>query len=438
LVGQRGSLYSILGMHEATNYQSNLDHLPVQVSDTLLEVLGKEGKLTFLQLYVDSPHVHVKMPYKHPVSGAIVTCRLSHPNFQTAMLSRANTYLKHMEDLKDKLVLQLGMRIEQVRHFEEDIPSEVFPESHFCKEAIFSLLSNSAIVIPFKDSVCPNGLLPTLNKVMDHVIRELRYLYNTSEGVAKYDPCWKAFQLELALEEVFFGHPLSKGDYQVSVSLGTSTVNPKSLTHTRGFIGLASHSSASVGESPPPLDNWTKNDLQRQHIERIFPLCQTLEASPAVIGVALVKLLLCDIYRRNTDIPMSALYSDAAPRRLTGSQDLVVLCEDLSTKNSFPAPLTFGRARSLLVEAGIDVKNCLLKGFISEKMKFFPAIKFRDLKDTRKVYWNCRDYILLEVEGNETLLSKVVSATLQVCTEVERRSLSYSRNLEKYREHGMV
>ena len=44
----------------------------LDVSDDLMGVLAKEGKVTFLQLYVDSPHAYVNMPFKHPVSGAIV------------------------------------------------------------------------------------------------------------------------------------------------------------------------------------------------------------------------------------------------------------------------------------------------------------------------------------------------------------------------------
>lgn len=138
LVGPRGSLYSILGIHEATNYQTDLDHLPHSLSPTLLDALGVEGKLTFLQLYVDSPHVHLQMPYKHPVSGTLVTCRMSHPQFQRSLLSRASQYMCHMEDLKEKLV-QLGLRIEQVRRFEKNIPWEIDPQEYFCQQALYML-----------------------------------------------------------------------------------------------------------------------------------------------------------------------------------------------------------------------------------------------------------------------------------------------------------
>lgn len=128
MVGPRESLYSILGIHEATNYQTDLDHRPLSLQQTLLDVLGAEGTLNFLQLYVDSPHVHIQMPYRHPVSGTLATCRISHPQFQQALMSRAVQYIDHVEDLTRKVDIQLGLRIEQVRRFEEYILSEIDPK----------------------------------------------------------------------------------------------------------------------------------------------------------------------------------------------------------------------------------------------------------------------------------------------------------------------
>lgn len=179
--------------------------------------------------------------------------------------------------------------------------------------------------------------------------------------------------------------------------------------------------------------------MQTKCIECLFPLCQTLEAAPSVTGVALVTVLLCDIYKSNTDIPMASLKSDHPPGRLVGAWPLETLCDDLAEKDSFPVPKTFGRARTLVTQAGKDPKVCLLAGFVEAKLNFFPAFKFWDTKGGKRLWWNFRDYVQVHSAGSEPFpISQVASLNLQVCVEIERRSLTYTWNLDKYRDHGMA
>ncbi len=113
LVGVGGRLFSVLSMHEAVNFQTTLDKKRSNIKNTLLSLLSSKT-VRFLQLYVVSPHVHLRMTHKHPVSGVISTCGLLHHQTRKAMYTRAQTYLQHMEDLKLKMVGQLKSRIEQV------------------------------------------------------------------------------------------------------------------------------------------------------------------------------------------------------------------------------------------------------------------------------------------------------------------------------------
>ncbi|CAL8380725.1 unnamed protein product [Arctogadus glacialis] len=141
----------------------------------------------------------------------------------------------------------------------------------------------------FQDREDGRGLLSTLRGVVSHLAGILGESFRASEGMGRYDPSWKAYQAELALEELFFGHPLSSLDNTLSASLGTSTVSERSATHERGFIGLAPHNSASLEESPPPLHHWTRDPLQETRIERLWALCQCVEAGAAVLGAALIR-----------------------------------------------------------------------------------------------------------------------------------------------------
>lgn len=71
-----------MGTHKATNFQRYLDNTGMEVSKDLLSVLAKDSMLSLIQMYVDSPHANIEMPYNHPVMDAILTCGLSQiPNY---------------------------------------------------------------------------------------------------------------------------------------------------------------------------------------------------------------------------------------------------------------------------------------------------------------------------------------------------------------------
>ncbi|CAL8283106.1 unnamed protein product [Lota lota] len=255
-----------------------------------------------------------------------------------------------------------------------------------------------------------------------------------------YSASWKAYQMELAFEELVYGHPLSTLDYQLSASLGTCSVNPKSLTHYRGFLGLAPYNSASVGEDPPPLHSWTNDDILKTNIKRVFPLTETFGAAPSLVGAALITVLLEDLYKANFFVPFAGLRSSIVTDGwcMKGSMTIEGLAEQLATQNAFPYPKTFGRARQMAHNAGHDVSRCLLLGIIDHKLKFFPAIKFTDLRNSKRVTWKPNEYVELHsVDSAPSLLAQAASLTGDVCLEIERRGLAYPRTLERYKDHGM-
>lgn len=94
----------------------------------------------------------------------------------------------------------------------------------------------------------------------------------------------------------------------------------------------------------------------------MFPLAESLGAGPAVVGEALVMVLLKDLHGRNEGFPSGALASQSPPGFLKGSVTLDHLCEDLATRDSFPAPLTFASARLMVTQSGLDPKDVLMAG----------------------------------------------------------------------------
>lgn len=93
IVGRMGALS--LRIHEACNLQSNLDTLPQDIGEELMAILQFPGQVSFLQLYVTSPHAHLQMAFKHPFSGAIMNCGLRPHMLHKVLGDQARTYMEH-------------------------------------------------------------------------------------------------------------------------------------------------------------------------------------------------------------------------------------------------------------------------------------------------------------------------------------------------------
>ncbi|KAK5936114.1 hypothetical protein CgunFtcFv8_027911 [Champsocephalus gunnari] len=440
-LGHDGTLYSTLSIFEAVNYSSNMDGKPHKWSKKMRNLFTPVN-ITFLQLYCDAPHNHLKsaFAYKHPVSGCIVTCGLCHKDTNKAMLSRALDYIEHVEEMAKKMVGQIHLRMEVVGLFEKEdgIPSIFVPEEFFRLPAIDHLMSTIPLVLPFLDEANGEGLPTVIRDILEYLGITLRKGFDSHLFVGGFLSSWTTYQAELAVEETLWGHPLSNLDTKWSVSLGTDTISENSLTYMRGFLALAPPNSASVESEPPPLSNWTHDPLQVTRILRVFILGDTLEAAPSLVGAQIIRIFLGDIYKRNDRIPLGAMAGTTPPGKLKGSVHVDKVVEDLATRDSFHAPDTFGRARNMCMKRGIDITECLMLGFLELKLKFFPAFTLRDVRKKKILGWNGTDWYELCQRGQaSSKRARAAYLTGDVCIEIERRNLSYSRNLEIYRDNGM-
>ena len=214
LVGQRGQLFSCMSMFQAANFSSSLDGLAADWSTEVSSVL-KAPNVLFLQMYTDSPHRKLSRAFRHPVSGCIAVCGHMQQVTAKKMVQRARDYLAHMGDLEEKLVGQMSMRMEQVCKFRagvEGVPASLEPQSLFGMEELRCLLRTRPLVVPFKDTADGSGVMTALRAVTRHYVVELTGLMRNSNGLGGFLSTWSAYQAELALEEVFWGHPLCQED----------------------------------------------------------------------------------------------------------------------------------------------------------------------------------------------------------------------------------
>lgn len=234
---------------------------------------------------------------------------------------------------------------------------------------------------------------------MNHLTDTLQSLFNNNRGKGGFTQSWSSLQCEMVLEELFYGRLLYHLPVLYSISLGTNSTDPNSLTKQRGFLGLSPVGSTSVGESPPPLKIWINDPIQRQRIERLFPLTNALQASPAVVGENLLKVLLSDLHDRNDRLNIQALKQQTPPllAKLIGCRTKQQFCRELSERKAFNHPLAFGRAVELAQSAGHDVSRCLIQEM--QEYKYFPCITYWDEKRHPKAKWNKRDYIQLLNDG---------------------------------------
>lgn len=103
VVGARGTLFPVYSMAEAANFQSNIDHMPLDVDPTLRQVLCEDGcNVNFVQLYAVTPHCYESSTPRHPVSRVITMCDLHIEKHRRIILTNAERYVDYMEDLGRK------------------------------------------------------------------------------------------------------------------------------------------------------------------------------------------------------------------------------------------------------------------------------------------------------------------------------------------------
>lgn len=200
-----------MSMHECANMQTELDQHELYV-DPLLTQIATPPFVTFWQFYVDSPHTHYKSTFRHPISGLIVNGGLSHPNYVKALDTRAEDYYVHMQDLAQKCICPFSLRMEMVQALDQHelgvLKEPIQAHSFFCILHIQKLLDELPLVVPFKWEEEESSLQFILSKCLTHMVEELWDLCKQYRGKGGFLPVWRAFQLEIALEEAFHGNPL--------------------------------------------------------------------------------------------------------------------------------------------------------------------------------------------------------------------------------------
>ena len=445
LVNTRGTLYSALSLYDAVNFQSNLDRRRIDVSGELRRVARYPSQITFIQLYTDTPHCRVENLHPHPVSGLIACCKLLHHRTNTAMSARATKYMNTMSDNITKLNKVISCRLEVVSrlHSNQLLRHLIDPKELFDAGALKRMCERHPVFIPFyecsDDTHSFTGMFQSVGKGLLDELTELR---NTYQFIGGFMNSWKAFQLELSLERLFWGRPFMPSDNLLSINLGPGTTNDnRSLTTSRGILGIGPANAAALPDSPPPLHHWTAADTQQRRIRRLFNFSDSLQACNAVTGRNLLVILLQDLHD-SQHVPLHAYTGSPedlpAGKMCTGSITQAQLVDELSIKTRFEFPFTFGRALTMLAQSGRGLESVLRAGLEELSISYFPAIKVRDASNHQRATWDKKSvWQVIQPGGEESLPAKSAALTADVLVSLETRKLTFASHLKVFRETSM-
>ena len=397
VIGGTGSVYTALSLHEAANFQSPLDHHQLELDGQVLDIfpLGPGEQLNFVQFYADTPHRHQNPFFKHPVSGAIVTSGLFDAKVTRALASRALKYLMHFEDLVEKGEAQIAARLEAVIRLDHGhIPPTLQASNRVSGASLWSLLLRRPMFVPFLANA-DEGVRTVCKGVGMFLTGAFRAFLDQHRNQGGFEPTWRAYQLELSLEEHFHGQPRVSGDQNYSSSLGCNSVRVNSRMRERGFLALAPFNSACVdGQDPPPLRNWVSNFHTENRIMRIWTLADTFRANVPVIGEAQVKMLIGDL---NSQLPppkqiaLNVLQATVLPAERSKLKDTLayhtLAKQVLDHLHHWSSPLTLRHAVEMVRANGGDPQACLAAGLNSLRLNWFPIVNYWTRARSRGARW---------------------------------------------------
>lgn len=176
----------------------------------------------------------------------------------------------------------------------------------------------------------------------------------------------------------------------------------RSLSFQFGFICLECSTECALDErSPPPLHHWTNSKLQAERIKRLFLFGDFLFCNDTILGTRAVLLLIEDIkHNREENDSIPSLTHDLRQETVPPWSSCIVsisaeqLCNDLSKRDLFQFPFTFGRALELMNGEGKDIANVLLAGLNHLHINYFPCYRIKygfkwiNLQDFKILYHN--------------------------------------------------
>jgi hypothetical protein len=440
VVPQSGCFYPVLSLQETGNYVSRLSGRRLPLSSSLKCLFHNSDQIHFLQFYVDTPHM--KVPWNNPVSGKYATLRLLHHSTSARLDRQAQEYLDIMTQNSRALCGGVHLRAEFVLHLRQ--PGELgqgilHPQQLVNEAEVRHFFEQQPMVIPIANFHILEGVQLVANNLCSRLESHL------SNSQCTVQQLWAILQVELALEVLFYGHPLRSRNKNISITLGPGTNNPtRSRTSDMEFLALEPPSTAQANEdSLPDLTLWTESDIQVQRITLAWTLICSPPANPGVQGPTLLhvmmKDLMCGIVGTDVATTLTAMKAESVAQLeqsnivVVGSKSVNVLVEEILKKWKTSYPMVLSPAIRLSHKS-LWTMESIISGIHGLQLNFFPSVVYSQPHRRASVSWSGLHMYKLTGTIERRLQEDVSSYTMTkaVLGELADRNLCFDSNIRQW------
>lgn len=429
IVGRTGTLVTCLSIFECANYQSSMSgSVP---NDSIRRLCRHPESVHFVQFYADISHRYPKTRY-HPVSGSIIVPE-GLKGYTDALVADAKLYISEAQSNFLKVTKSV-CRLEFVLSLPE-VPNNIEGSTLISIDNLKDLLCTKPLLVPFAK---PN-IIACIRQVGGYLCETLTQLLDRFKGTCSSEATWQAYQCELAIEKLLWGHPLNYLCNQYSINLGIGVGKPSRCSSDKyGFLRLENPFSCCVDETTtPPLSVYSKNAIVKEQISKVFGFWDFLDGSELVIGKRLISILLNDLYTVGN---VFQRYEDFLAQLKTGGDVCTVrgvitkltLAQQLSSVQKCKFPMVYSLLLRMLRKKHIDIEAVLLAGIEELQLVYFPSFRERDLHNHQGLFWlqGFGVWIIKDLcDKGEDIDSRAKLLCALVVTELEKRKLCFTRSL---------
>ena len=427
VTGDRGSMLTCLSLFEACNWQSNLDGRALDIPQSLRR-LCSIGNIRFIQFYADTPHRKYEGKL-YPVSGFIVSGGLLPPQMLNSFSEDSERFISVMRE-NCELLQDLRCRIEIVSWF------ECVPESFtniLNVTALQQLLAIHPLLVPFFDS--DREVINRIQNVIRYLTENLKKFVDDKKCTGEFRASWQAFQLEMALHKLYWGHQPSWLAKQHAINLGPGIEIPSRCQSDQlGFLAFEEATASTAHEtSTPPMALWTKNPTYRNRVQRLFGFYDYKDSSNAVVGKRLILLLfgdLLEVYGESKENMLVASCKSIEGKIIVRTLSIESLSNMLSKPRG--GNTCYRRAISLLEKSGRNnIEEILFAGILDLSFLSFPAVQLYDKSRNEAFNWNEQNFFRIDSKPEKMVGTEMaVSITEKVVIELEKRKCIYMTKLK--------